>query len=241
MKKYLLIPALLLSAMAYAQPDDDVKYYTDSQVKHSRWSAALNLYPNYTDRRLINNEVPSGGGFDLPNDEASGSFQLNYGLDFFYSLGSAFDIGVGFGRAAGNYTVNDVRLYQGRTDTALAKMEVGVSMYTIPLKLNFNTAITDIVALEVVPTVELNLVDKYDQTFSPLNESTFTNDLKDLTQSVNWSVGIGLGGTFNFSEDWGIIVRGNIKYMLNPLIEMDNFPRETLISYGMVLGLKYKF
>ncbi|MGB0176187.1 MAG: hypothetical protein ACPF9D_03410, partial [Owenweeksia sp.] len=147
MKNYLLMVALFVSAVAFAQPDDDVRYYTDSQVKHSRWSIALNLYPNYTDRRLINNEVPAGGGFDLPNDEAMGNFQFNYGLDFFYSLGSSFDVGLGFGRAAGNYTVDNVRLYQGRADTVLAKMEVGVSMYTVPLKLNFNTAITDILDL----------------------------------------------------------------------------------------------
>ncbi|HBF19379.1 MAG: hypothetical protein CMI36_14050 [Owenweeksia sp.] len=228
--------------MAFAQPgDDDVEYYTDSRVKHSRWSIAANLYPNYTDRRLINNEVPSGGGFNLPNEDAQGAFQLNYGLDFFYSIGSAFDVGIGIGRAAGNFSVDNVMLYQGRTDTTLAKMEVGVSMYTVPLKLNFNTAITDILDLEVVPTVELNFVDKYDQTFTPRNENSFTNNLKDRTQSTNWSVGIGLGGTFNVTEEWGVIVRGNIKYMLNPLIEADNFPRETLISYGAVVGLKYKF
>ncbi len=240
MKKYITLVALFFSAVAYAQPDD-VEYYTDSRVKNSRWSLALDLYPNYTDRRLINNEVPAGGGYDLENDEATGSFQLNYGVDVFYALGSAFDIGLGFGYAQGRYTVENAAFYQDRVDTAFGDVETEVSMLSIPLKLNFNTAITEILDLEVVPTVELNLVNRYEQRFSPVNEADFTRDLSDNVQSTNWSVGIALGGTFNISDDWGIIVRGNIKYMLNPLIEINDYPRETLISYGLVTGLKYKF
>lgn len=241
-RKILVLGTVLSSITMYAQRDkDDVEYYTDSRVKQSRFSIALMGSPNYTDRRLINDEIPAGGGFDLTDENAKGAFQFNYNLDVFFSIGSALDIGLGFGRATADYNVQDVSYYEGRTDTVLSDVDVNVGMYTLPLKLNFNTSVTDILDLEVVPMVELNFVDRYRQDFHPEGEASFTRDLSDEVQSLNYSVGISLGGTFHLDENWGIIVRGNIKYMLNPLIEKPNFPRETLYSYGANVGIKYKF
>ena len=241
LKKIILFQLLIFSITAIAQKDDDIEYYTDSRVKNSRFSIVLLGNPNYTDRRLINDEIPAGGGFDLVDENAKGSFQFNYNLDVFFSIGSALDIGVGFGRAAADYSVQDLSYYENRTDTALSDLDVSVSMFTIPFKFNFNTSVTDILDLEVVPTIELNFLDKYEQTFRPQGEASFMRDLTDQVQGLNYSVGIDLGGTFCLDENWGIVVRGNIKYMLNPMIEMEDFPRETLYSYGANIGLKYKF
>jgi len=242
MRKWIVMPVILLSCTVWAQKNDDIDYYTDSKVKNSRLSLALNLNPNYTDRRLINDEVPSGGGFDLPNENAVGAFQLNYNLDFYYSLGAAFDVIVGFGRSAASYSIDNVQLYQGVSDTINTKLDVDVSMYTIPVRLNFNTSVTDVFDLEVVPVVELTFVDKYDQVFTPSNGSaSISNDLSGSVRSINYTVGLALGGTFWIADRWGIIARGNAKYMLNAIIEQDNFPRETPYSFGLDLGLKYSF
>ena len=243
MKNLLLSLFLLLSTISIAQPDDDVKYFTDAEVKHSRFSMALIVNPNYTDRRLINDEIPSGGGYDLKDTKASGSFQLNYNLDMFYAIGGALKIGVGFGRASAHYEVDEVNYYENRAnnDTVKAGLAVDVSMYTVPIKLNFSTAVSDLWDLEVVPGLELNFVDKYKQVISPIGESNISTDRSDDVQSLNYSVNISLGGTYHLSDAWGVVVRGKAGYMLNPLIEQNNFPRETTYNFGLNLGLSYKF
>lgn len=241
-KKISLIAMLMLNALAYAQPgDDDVIYFTDSKVKHSRFSAALLLNPNYTSRRLINDEIPSGGGFDLPTEEANGAFQLNYNLDVFYSIGPSFDVGIGFGRSSAYFEVNDVSYYQNRLDTVNADLSVRTRMYTVPIKFNFNTTVTDLWDLEVVPGVELNFFDVYDQTFSPDGEEDVYSDLSSMVESFNYSVNLSLGGTYKLSDNWGLVIRGNVRYLLKPIIEESNFPRETIYNFGANIGLKYDF
>ncbi len=242
MRKIVILLLLLSGTVIFGQKNGDIDYYTDSEVTRSRFSLALILNPNYTDRRLINDEVPSGGGFDLPNENADGSIRLNYNLDLFYAIGSAFDIGIGFGYATASYSIDNVTFYQDRPDTLQTDLKVGVSMFTVPIKFNFNTTMTDVFDLEVVPVVELVFVNDYEERFSPLNNgSDITLNFGSSARSINYMVGLGLGGTFRIADKWGLIVRGNAKYMLNSIIELDNFPRETLYSFGMDLGLKYSF
>lgn len=244
-KKISLLALLMLSSIAYAQPgdDDDVVYFTDSEVSHSRFSAAFILNPNYTDRRLINDEIPSGigGGYDLPNADADGSFQLNYNVDVFYAIGSSFDIGVGFGRSSSYYEVDNIRFYKDRLDTVNARLAVKTGMYTVPIKLNFNTSVTDLWDLEVVPGVELNFFNVYDQTITPDGEQDVFSDLSSNTSSFNYSVNLSLGGTYKLTDSWGLIIRGNVRYLLKPIIEESDFPRETIYNFGANIGLKYDF
>ncbi len=246
MKKSLTLVIILLSFVGWAQPDDIV-YYEDSRVKNSRFGFALVLNPNYTDRRLINDEIPAGGGFDLVDNKAAGSFALNYGLDIFYSIGSSLDIGVGIGRAEASFGVENAQLYNtpqfdfGVSDTLLVSATTDVNMYTIPIKLNFNTSISEVFDLEVVPTVELLFMDSYKTTFEAAGVPAFTRDFTEQTRNFNSTVGISLGGTYYFAPRWGFFLRFNARYMLNSMIEMDDYPRETLYSFGSNLGLKFRF
>lgn len=228
--------------MAYAQPgDDDVVYFTDSKVKHSRFSTAFILNPNFTNRRLINDEIPTGGGFDLPTSDAKGAFQLNYNLDLFYSIGPSFDVGIGFGRSTALFEVENISYYQDRLDTVNADLSVRTGMYTVPIKLNFNSTVTDLWDLEVVPGVELNFFDVYDQTITPDGEEADFRDLSSKTVGFNYSVNLSLGGTYKLSDSWGLVIRGNVRYLLRPIIEESNFPRETIYNFGTNIGLKYIF
>ena len=241
-KKISLIAMLFLSAIAYAQPgDEDVVYFTDAKVKHSRFSIVLLGNPNYTDRRLINDEIPSGGGFDLPSENADGGFQLNYNLDLMYSIGPSFDVGIGFGRSTAYFEVNDISYYQNRADTVNANLAVRTGMYTVPIKFNFNTTVTDLWDLEVVPGVELNFFNVYDQMITPDGEEEVKTDLSSLVESFNYSVNLSLGGTYKLSDSWGLVIRGNVRYLLKPIIEESNFPRETIYNFGGNIGLKYDF
>jgi hypothetical protein len=246
MKKTFFMLALVAAALQLsAQDDEDIVYFEDSDVRQSRMSIALLANPNFTNRNLINDEIPQGGGFDLLVAETQGSFAFNYNLDVFYTLSSALDIGIGFGRANAAYNISEVLVYESDSfvytpvDTINVGADISTNMWTLPIKLNFNTSISDIFDLEVIPMVSLIFPDKYNMTLSSPDLQPVDLDLSDFLRNLNWRVGISLGGTWYFSENWGFFLRANANYLLNSMIERDGYPRETLYSFGADVGLKF--
>ena len=238
--------ALLASTFQlWSQKDkDEIVYFEDSDVKHSRMSIALLANPNFTNRNLINDEIPEGGGFDLVMAETKGSFAFNYNLDVFYTLSSALDIGVGIGRANAAYSIEEVLVYNtdtfpiGIPDTVNFSADLTTNMWTVPIKLNFNSSISDIFDLEVIPTVSLIFPSKYHISLME-GGRTEDYDVSDFLRNLNWRVGISLGGTWYFADNWGFFVRANANYLLNSMIEREGYPRETLYSFGADVGLKF--
>ncbi len=248
MRKIFTLSLVLFGLGLMAQPDDDeIVYYTDSKVNNSRFNLALNLNPYYSDMRLINNDA-SNSLFNTYSQEfdAKGSFVFDYGLDLFYEIGSSFHIGVGIARAHGAYTWQDVVL-DTLSPNLRADNEVEISMISIPIKVNFTTRISETFSLEVVPMVELNFLDKYDGRISYNGASGAPADssfnLNDDLQDLNWSVGIALGGTYWINNEFGIFVRGSVRYLLNDMVRPEGYtwPRETLLNFGLNTGLKVKF
>jgi len=247
MRKFLSLGLVLCSFLAYAQPDDEIVYYTDAEVNNSKFNLALNLNPYYTDMRLINNDA-TNSLFDTYSEEfdASGSFKLDYGLDLFYEIGPTFHVGIGLVRAHGGYTWQDVVL-DTLNPSLLADNEVDITMFSVPIKVNFTTRISDVFSLEVVPMVELNFLDQYNGRISYNGiagapaDSTF--NLNDDLNRLNWSVGIALGGTYWVSNEFGIFVRGSTRYLLNDIVDPTGFswPRETLLNFGLNTGLRVRF
>jgi len=244
MKKLILLSLLFSSLSLWAQPDDEIVYYTDSKVSESRFRLHLNANPYYTDMRLINSDAENSliSSFDEDNN-TRGGFAFNFGLDLFYELGPSFHVGLGINRAYGRYTVEGVNLDLDEDGSyLLADDKVEVSMISVPLKVNFNTNISDVFSLEVIPLVELNFLDSYvaniDYADPSLSDEVL--NLSDRLRDFNWTVGLSLGGTYWFSDSWGVFVRASAKYMLNDMIAED-WPRETLINFGGNLGLQVKF
>lgn len=222
---------------------EETVYYTDSYVRNSRFALALNANPVFSDLRLINEDLGLGADFELSEDNAQGTWQLNYHADLIFELSETFDISLGFGRAFGEYRLEDVLFYQDRPDSLNVDYRADVSMYTIPIKINFNSSISDVFDLEVVPSVEITLIDDYNSLFIPKDENieAFSRDYSPYIQDLNYSVGIHVGGTFWIADRWGLFVRGGIKYMLNQIITRDNFPRETLLNVGANTGVRFNF
>ncbi len=247
MKKLLSLLLIISAGCLLAQPDDDIVYYTDSDVKDSRFNLALNLNPYFTDMRLINDDAENSL-FETFSEEiqADGAFRLDYGLDVFYEIGPSFHVGLGIGRSYGGYTWRNVT-FSDSFSTVPLDNKVSVSMWSIPLKINFNTEISDVFSLEVVPMVELNFIDNYNAiwsfpTASAIPDTSF--NLNDRLRDLNWSVGIALGGTYWFTNEWGLFFRGSVKYMLNDMVQASDelpWPRETLINFGANAGIRLRF
>lgn len=255
MKRLLALALTLGSLVAVAQnkKKDDIVYYDDATVKHSRFGIAINGNPNFTDRRLINNEVTDGESYFLPSPKAKGAFQFNYGLDLIFSIGSSLDVSLGYAHGAVDYSVDNVKVREDEiisggdtTVTYKGNLRGSSAWHSIPLKLNFNTSINDIWDLEVVPMVQLNFPYEYQIDIEPVDNSfaskhTIDGKERGWLSSTTYTVGLSLGGTYKFADNWGIIIRGNVNYMLGALVDMENYPRETTLSYGLDLGLKYSF
>jgi hypothetical protein len=246
MKRIVLLCFLLSSAAAWAQPDDEIIYYTDSKVTESKFRMHLNANPYYTDMRLINDDAANTliSSFDEDNN-TRGGFAFNFGLDLYYELASSFHIGLGISRGYGGYTVESIKLDNDGDGvfSDLADDKVEVSMISIPLKVNFNTTISDVFSLEVIPMVEMNFLDSYIANFD-YKDPSISDEVRNLSSDLrdfNWTVGLSLGGTYWFSDNWGVFVRASAKYMLNDMIALDSWPRETLINFGANVGLQVKF
>jgi len=156
MRKLLILALAIGGLSASAQNDDeDIVYYEDSYVKNSRLILGVYGNPTYTDRRLINNEVPEGGGLDLQDDEAKGSFNFNYGAQLFYRISSAFQIGSGFGIETATYSVENAEFYLDESnlvDTSLRQTvdaRTDLNMMVVPIMINFNTRISETFGLAI--------------------------------------------------------------------------------------------
>lgn len=244
MKKFFVFALLVMVFQLRSQKDQgEIVYYEDSDVKHSRMSLALLANPNFSNRNLVNDDIPEGGGFDLLDANTTGDFALNYNLDLFYSVSPSLDVGIGFGRANAFYSINDVRVYNtdsfpiGVEDTVQFSADISTNMWTVPLKLNFNTSISDLFDLEVIPTVSLIFPDKYRINLYN-NSQTVDFDISDYLRNLNWRVGISLGGTWYFADSWGFFLRANANYLLNAMVEREGYPRETIYSFGADIGVK---
>ncbi len=244
MKKLILLSLFLSSFSAWAQPDEEIVYYTDSKVSESKFRLHLNANPYYTDMRLINDDAANSliNSFNEDN-ETRGGFAFNFGLDLFYELAPSFHVGLGVNRAFGRYTVEGASLdLDGDGIYFSANDKVEVSMISVPLKVNFNTSISDVFSLEVIPMVEMNFLDSYvaNIDYSDPSIDDIVLNLSDDLRALNWTVGLSLGGTYWFSDNWGVFMRASAKYMLNDMIAQD-WPRETLINFGGNIGLQVKF
>lgn len=248
MKKILFLLVIMgLAGGAWSQKNkDEIVYFEDSDVRQSRMSISILGNPNFTNRNLINDEIPEGGGLDLLDADTKGDFAFNYGLDVFYSLSSALDVGVGFGRSNAFYSLERARIYGTDSflpdlqDTLTIGADFATNMWVLPIKLNFNTTISDLFDLEVIPTVSLIFPDNYTATFRDENTQLET-DLSDFLRNLNWRVGISLGGTWYFADNLGFFVRANANYLLNSMIKRPGYPRETLYSVGADVGFKFNF
>lgn len=247
--KKLLIFSLLISSlglMAQKKKKDNIEYFSDSEVTYSRWGVALNLDPVYTNRNLVDDPLigADSTGFILSLDRAEGSFKFNYAVDFIYKIGQSFDISLGIGQAGSSWTYTEALAVipnGAGFDTASASARVDVQILTIPLKLNFNTVISDVFELEVIPKFQLNFVQDYTRTVFPANSETIVTIDKNEADRTNYSVGIALGGNFLITENLGVFVHINGEYMVTPMFNGDAFMRETFYSFGLNTGIKYRF
>lgn len=249
MKRFLLLIALCGSFSLFAQKDKEkVDFYTDSDVKRSIIGLGIRFDPAYVNRSILGDDPVSvtGSGFNTGNDKARGRFGYTLGADVYVKITSRLELGVGFGRSQAGFSQDldrpDPALGLNLDSTASYDAATEVSTWNIPFVLNFRTEMNDLWLLEIAPMVEISLMDRLSTTFTPKSGgSEEERDLTSVAQSRMWNVGIALGGTYRFTNSFGLFVRGQFKYGLTPLISDGIRPREVVYGVGLTTGLKYYF
>ncbi|MDX5327144.1 MAG: hypothetical protein LPK80_12880 [Bacteroidota bacterium] len=253
MKRTFLILGIFISISTFAQREEKIEYYTDSDVRNQIFSIGVRYDPYFTSRTLLTGSVLPSQEYYFLNSSTTGRFGNAYGIDLFFRLNERLDLGVGFERSTGGYTWDFIKILQTTgtiSDTVDGDfaVDVDVSYLSIPFRFNFSTQMNDLWALEVAPVFEVNFLEKlnYDlrdsrNIFTPeQRDSIGFGDQKENARQVNYTIGVEVGGRYFITENLSLHMMGILRYMLQPLTE--NFgPRETLLRYGGSFGLRYRF
>lgn len=247
MRNFLVIALVASSLLALAQKEEEVEFYTDSDVSRSVVGIGLRFDPFYANRSLLGNDpLNSSSGFSLGSSSSKGRFGYNLGGDLYFKISERLELGLGVGYGKYGFQTEvdhpDPSLNYNLDSTSNYRAATNLSTINVPLMINFNTRMNDLWSLEIVPMVELVFVNTYQVEFE--DKSTGELQLRDLKADArghNWNVGLGLGGTYHITPKFGVFVRGQFKYLLTPLIEGGTRPREVFYSVGATTGLRYYF
>lgn len=237
----MLFPGLISDIYAQKRDKDQIIYFTDSQIKKSRFSLALNFNPYLTNRRIMSDSIGAGG---LPIGSSSERrtkpiLAYSFGGDVIARLATSLEIWLGvqygiLGFRDPNYEFQD-NVYDLRSR---------LDFINVPIQFSFRGSITDIFDLEFIPMIKLNFLRSYKGRGSDRQsgDELIRFDITEQAQNFNLTVGVSLSGNFRLTEEYSIFVRPFFHYMLNPMFENnENFPRERYFSTGLTMGLRYYF
>ncbi|MCT4623699.1 MAG: outer membrane beta-barrel protein [Schleiferiaceae bacterium] len=249
MKKQLALLLMIgFACIANAQKDEEIEYYTDDVVNRSKVFASAHYSPYFLNRNIISSEsFPDDPVNVILNSSAKGGYGYAIGIDLYYKLNKGLNLGLGVNRSAGSYTIDYKQALEtaGFPTDSLAGdyiMTTNVSYINIPLQFMYGISMNDLWDLEVVPQIEMNIVDNINRTATQTFDDERGNlgDQTDKAQQINWTVGIGIGINYYISESFSFFLRPQVRYMLRPMIPNDEL-NEVLLWLGGQAGLRLYF
>ena len=243
MKNYIIVLlSLFLGFEALSQKKDpNIEFYTDSDIKRSAFSVALNGSPYFTNRRLVRDTVnvpgQTGGTDNTERYATRGRFGYSFGGDVIYSVSNSLEIWLGAEYSTTGYSGDSLVLgnekYSG---------EGSLAFFNIPIQFAFRGNITEVFDLEFIPRVSLNFLQRFDETRFVEGGEDILYDWAPDSRSMNYTVGIALSGNFYVSDNMSIFARAFFNYILYPLKEDESrFLRTTYFSTGLTTGIRYYF
>lgn len=232
---------LLIPIIGFAQKDgkDKIVYFTDSQIKKSNISLALNFNPYITNRRIMSDSIGLGGLPVGSSNEARTSpvFAYSFGGDLVFRLASSLELWTGVQYGTLGYRDRNYEFNQQTYD-----LRSRLSFINVPVQFSFRGTITEVFDLEFIPMIQVNFLRTYRGTISDKQNGNQVEqfDVTDQARKINYTVGISLSGNFRLAEEYAIFVRPFFHYMLNPMFENNpNFARERYFSTGLTIGLRF--
>ncbi|MEY2963238.1 MAG: hypothetical protein RL754_499 [Bacteroidota bacterium] len=261
MKKLILTVAVLGALSATAQrTDDPIEYFTDDKVSDTRFSVQAAYSPMYSFRRLAFYEPVTNGTelFNMLDEKGGGVYGQRYGMNFYYELNPTFHLGVGFNQEHGGFlsrsfaVFDQNALFQDTLGTFDAKTTY--SSLNIPIQMVFQTQMTDIWALQVIPSYDLMFIQKLDRNWVGEGIPAYATGAADgvlgtlyqrggdqtqYASGFNGSIGFALGSEFTIANNLALIVRGEFRLGLLPVSTGDAGLREVPYATGGMFGFRY--
>ena len=247
MKRILIFLFVLAEVSAFAQKEDKIEYYTDSDVHRSIVSLQLGYMPYFSNRRLIANSANPQPDYFLLNNSTTGKFGQGFGGDLLFQIASNFEVGVGVYKTNAHYQWDFVKIVDnlegGNSDTLeVLSWDIFANHWTVPIQFGFVTQVSDQWWLQVYPALELNFLDKleYDYLVRGEQESRKLDVTETLGTDFNIAINFGLGAEYRFIEKMGLYTRVQFRYYFFPLAE-EGVIREILYTVGGHIGVRYYF
>ncbi len=241
MKYHFTLLALLGTMLAAAQPGgngDEPVYFTDSKVENRYVSLGIHGDPLFTQRRLFSlNSAGANAGITRDDYPAAGGFGYNYGAYVDFRVTSNIRLGIGAGRTAINFRLDDYE-YALNGDTALVGLNTSALYNTFPFRIGFVTSMNDAWDLEIRIPVAYNRLARYQESTTFLGQG-IEEDLTEQARAEVWSAGIQVGGAFFFTDEWAITGNVQFQYFTSQIIDKEARPRETPYGTGISIGIQY--
>lgn len=258
MKKLILSLLWLVSATAWAQDKEEpIVYYTDSDVADTKLSVQGYYAPSYATRRLALYDPVNDGSqlFALTSEKSGAVLGQRFGVIMYYELSDYFHFGVGFGQENSGFLTKGFAVFD---QTAVTLDTLGVytartsfEALTVPLQLVFHTQMTDIWALQVVPSYDLLLHTSVERQWvdAPGHNTMSSQGVlgsmyrrgtdTTLASSFNSVIGFALGNEVNLTANLAFTLRAEFRLGLLPISQNDKGLREVPYSFGGAAGFRY--
>lgn len=239
---------LVLFMVAFSQAfgqkkeKDDVYYFTDDKVKHSRLGVSANFTPMLTSRNLLVGDQPfSDGTFLYTRKRAGGQFGYSFGGEVIVALSKSLDLRIGAQQTQGGFSYSKIdvtdlsgNLLGNATGTA------EFSALDIPIKFVVHSDISDLLGMEYGIGMEFNFYQKYllNYSYNGVNQSI---DYSDNVSSPNYTVVIQLGVNYLPYDKVEFFATPAFRYTIRTLVDKPDVDQETTYSIGLNLGARYRF
>lgn len=259
LKNWAFSLAILLPAIAWAQPKNEtIEYFTDDEVRDTRFSFQLLYAPEYASRRLALYEPVQDGNeiYALTSEDAGAVYGQRIGLMSYFELREMFHLGVGFTTINSGFVTKGFAAFDQNAvfqDTiANLPATTRFEAIAVPIQIIFHTQMNDVWALQVVPSYDLIFMQKIERQW----ESGAPNYATDAVSGAlglmyqrgsqtkyhngfNGAIGFAMGNEFRVANDLVFTLRGEFRFGLSPINNSDIGLREIPYSVGGSMGFRY--
>lgn len=252
--------ALHVAFSAQAQTEDPIEYFTDSRISDTKFSLAAIYAPSFASRRLVLYEPVADGTelFAMLNNNAGGVFAQRYGMMAYYELRGMFHVGVGFTTQKSGFISKEFAVFD---QNAIFQDTIGVfnaktsySALNVPIQIIFHTQITDIWALQVIPSYDLTFYNMIDRSWVGEGLPNYSTDAVEgvlgtmyqrgatstqYHKGFNGSIGFALGNEFTVADNLALTLRAEFRLGLLPINAADVALSEVPYGVGGSVGFRY--
>lgn len=243
-----LICLALTAFSAKAQPDDDVDFFTDSDVKQSILGIDIYATPNITSSNLLEeNRAFLFGDYTYQSSENTGGFGLNYGLGLVIAPNRTLDFRLGIQYGVYRFGYDLVEVFDSNDELlTTGTSSIEVTFIDVPVKMAFHQPLGDNWEVEYGIGLEFNFLRDYTNTIQ-LEENSFFNELdqtQDYTDSANannLTISLQLGINYQITSNVHLIFTPNFRYVFRSLVPNGSQNQEAFYTLGAISGLRFRF